>query len=155
VVLDEQSSVVAMMAGRGLQGRKSIPIRNITSVQVKRASFFSPGYINFSYLGGKEFKGGLLEATRDPDTLIFNAARNDEVAAFAAEIERRRAELLASPAHTQSPMTWRSSLSCGRAAPLLMKSFLRRSAKLLGWVEAVAAGRTSIGDELEARPTSA
>jgi hypothetical protein len=90
IVFDQSSDVVNVLGGRGMQGRKSIPIRNITSVQVKRAGFLSPGYINFSYVGGKEFKGGLMEATRDPNTLLFNTERNDAVEAFAAEVERLR-----------------------------------------------------------------
>jgi hypothetical protein len=98
LVFNEKPTVTAMMAGRGVQGRKSIPIRNITSIQVKAASLISPGYINFSYIGGKEFKGGLMEATRDPDTLLFNKARNTAVQEFAAEVERRRDEAHATPA---------------------------------------------------------
>jgi hypothetical protein len=92
IVFNEKTTAAALLAGRGVQGRKSIPICNITAIQLKRGGFLSPGFIHFSYVGGKEFRGGLFEATRDPDTMLFNEARNDAVEAFAAEVERRRAE---------------------------------------------------------------
>lgn len=87
------SSGVATMLARGIQGQRSIAIRSITSVQVKLGTMFVPGYINLSYPGGKEFRGGVMAATQDPDTLIFNRAINAEVEKFAAEINRLRASL--------------------------------------------------------------
>jgi hypothetical protein len=88
-----RSRGIATMLARGMQGQRSIAIRSITSVQVKLGSLFVPGYINLSYPGGKEFRGGVTAATQDPDTLVFNRAINAEVEKFAAEINRRRASL--------------------------------------------------------------
>ena len=82
------SSGANVMLFRGMQGQRSIPIRSITSVQVKLGTRFVPGYINLSYPGGKEFQGGLAAAASDPDTLIFNRKTNAEVEKFAAEINR-------------------------------------------------------------------
>jgi hypothetical protein len=87
-----------VMVFRGIQGQKSIPIRSITSVQVKLGTRFVPGYINLSYPGGKKFQGGLATAASDSDTLIFNRRTNAEVEKFAAEINRRRASLEAGSA---------------------------------------------------------
>ena len=91
-VLISSSGAAALLA-RGNQGTKSIAISNITSVQVKTGMIFVPGYINLSYAGGKEFQGGLMAATQDPDTLIFNRAITSDVEKFAAEINRHRASL--------------------------------------------------------------
>jgi hypothetical protein len=82
-----------VMLFRGMQGQKSIPIRSITSVQVKLGTRFVPGYINLSYPGGKKFQGGLAAAASDPDTLIFHRSTNAAVEKFAAEINRLRASL--------------------------------------------------------------
>jgi hypothetical protein len=89
------SSGANVMLFRGMQGQRSIPIRSITSVQVKPGTRFVPGFINLSYPGGKEFQGGLAAAAADPDTLIFNRKTNAAVEKFAAEINRRRASLQA------------------------------------------------------------
>jgi Domain of unknown function (DUF4429)/Short C-terminal domain len=91
------SSGANVMIFRGMQGQRSIPIRSITSVQVKLGTTFFPGYINLSYPGGKEFQGGLAAAAADPDTLIFNRKTNAEVEKFAAEINRLRASLQSRP----------------------------------------------------------
>jgi hypothetical protein len=89
------SSGVNVMLFREIQGQRSIPIRGITSVQVKLGTRFVPGYINLSYPGGKEFQGGLAVAAADPDTLIFNRKTNAEVEKFMVEINRLRASLQA------------------------------------------------------------
>jgi hypothetical protein len=99
-----RSRGVAGMLARGIQGEKTIAIRSITSVQVKLGTMFVAGYINLSYPGGKEFRGGMLEAAADPDTLIFNRAINAQVQEFAAEINRRRAEAPTS-SHTAAVST--------------------------------------------------
>jgi Short C-terminal domain/Domain of unknown function (DUF4429) len=91
------SSGANVMIFRGMQGQRSISIRSITSVQVKPATTFLPGYINLSYPGGKKFQGGIAAAAADPDTLIFNRKTNAEVKKFAAEINRLRASLQSGP----------------------------------------------------------
>lgn len=54
----------------GLKGEKSIPLKNITAVQLKKPGF-NNGYIQFGLLGGNESKGGILDAAQDENTIMF------------------------------------------------------------------------------------
>ena len=56
----------------GLKGDKEILIKQISSIQFKKASNFTNGYIQFAFLGGTEAHGGLLQATQDENTVVFN-----------------------------------------------------------------------------------
>ncbi len=55
---------------QGLKGDKTIPVGNITSVQFKAANFLTNGYIQFA-TGASESRGGLVEATKDENTVVF------------------------------------------------------------------------------------
>lgn len=56
---------------QGLKGNKEIFIKQISSIQFKEAGMFTNGYIQFAFLGGKETKGGLLDAVKDENTVMF------------------------------------------------------------------------------------
>jgi hypothetical protein len=89
----------------GLNGERTIYISTLTSVQMKSAGAFSPGYILFTYAGSKPFMGGIIEATQDPDAFIFDPSSNGQVAAFKANVEnimRESRQPIQSPA---SPVT--------------------------------------------------
>lgn len=58
-------------ATQGLKGEKSIPIRNITAIQIKKPGF-TTGYIQFSQHGMMESKGGVFDSVSDENTIIFN-----------------------------------------------------------------------------------
>lgn len=58
------------LANHGLKGDKTIPLKNITSVQIKKPGFTN-GYIQFGILGGIESKGGVFAATQDENTIMF------------------------------------------------------------------------------------
>jgi hypothetical protein len=53
------------------KGDKTIPIKSITSVQLKTASFFSRGFIQFGVLGGVESIGDVKAALKDENSVIF------------------------------------------------------------------------------------
>lgn len=54
----------------GIKGDKEILIRTISSIQFKEAGILN-GYIQFSFSGGKENTGGILDAGKDENTLFF------------------------------------------------------------------------------------
>jgi hypothetical protein len=58
--------------GHGLKGNKEIPIKNITAVQFKRPGSLTNGYIQFTILGGVESRGGIMDATGDENTVLFD-----------------------------------------------------------------------------------
>ena len=53
------------------KGDKTIPMKSITSVQLKTSSFFSRGFIQFGVLGGIENKGDVKDALKDENSVIF------------------------------------------------------------------------------------
>lgn len=61
----------------GFKGDKQILIRQISSVQFKRSGMMN-GYIQFAFVGGREAKGSLWEATQDENTVVFNVWQQDE-----------------------------------------------------------------------------
>lgn len=56
---------------QGMKGEKRIPIANVTSVQFKPANRVTNGYIQFSMTGSSENKGGIRDATKDENSVMF------------------------------------------------------------------------------------
>jgi len=54
----------------GLKGDKNIMISSITSIQFKAAGLTN-GYIQIAFSGGKEAKGGIFQAGKDENTVMF------------------------------------------------------------------------------------
>lgn len=63
---------------KGLKGDKTIYLKDISSIQFKNAGLFTNGYIQFAFHGGKEAKGGLFQATKDENTIMFNASQQSQ-----------------------------------------------------------------------------
>lgn len=70
---------------KGLTGEKVIPIKSITAIQFKKPSGTN-GYIQFATLSG-EATGGVLDATRDENSVLFNNKQEAEFAAFRDRIQ--------------------------------------------------------------------
>ena len=75
-------------ATHGIKGDKIIPIKFITAIQFKSAGRFSNGYIQFSIMGGREAKGGLLQAVHDENTVLFKKKQQPEFEKIKEEIEK-------------------------------------------------------------------
>lgn len=77
------------LMNKGLKGTKTIPFTSISAMQLKQAGFFS-GYLQFTLLGGRESKAGLLTATKDENTFMFrwNNDRMVEIRDFIASRQR-------------------------------------------------------------------
>ena len=62
------------MAKGGIQGEKRIPIRSVLSVQFKKATDATAGYIQFETAGGsqKAARGGVFEAAGDENSVLFS-----------------------------------------------------------------------------------
>lgn len=59
---------------QGSKGEKSVPIKSITAVQIKRPRL-TAGYIQFAYSGASESKGGVLDAVKDENTITFSSKK--------------------------------------------------------------------------------
>lgn len=55
----------------GLRGNKEILIKNITSLQFKKPGMLTNGFIQFAFSGSNESKGGVFDATKDENSIVF------------------------------------------------------------------------------------
>lgn len=74
------------LSTHGLKGDKTIPLKNITSVQLKKPGLTS-GYIQFGVLGSIENKGGIFGATQDENTIMFLKANYNDMLELKEYIE--------------------------------------------------------------------
>ncbi|MBB6446517.1 DUF4429 domain-containing protein [Bacillus benzoevorans] len=70
-IIIKRKGMLAKMT-QGLKGDKEILVKQISSIQFKKANSFTNGYIQFAFSGGKENQGGLFDATKDENTIMFN-----------------------------------------------------------------------------------
>jgi hypothetical protein len=64
---------VLALINKGMKGTKTIPFLSINAIQYKKPGGFTNGYIQFTLSGGMESRGGLLDATKDENTVMFAA----------------------------------------------------------------------------------
>lgn len=74
----------------GLKGEKTIPFSSITAVQFKAANMWVNGYIQFSVQGGVEGRGGVFDATRDENSVMFRGGEQHERFSKLKEIVEER-----------------------------------------------------------------
>ncbi|WP_153464786.1 SHOCT domain-containing protein [Sediminibacillus terrae] len=56
---------------QGSKGEKSVPIKNISAIQLKEPGL-TTGYLQIAYSGSSESKGGIFNAVKDENTILFN-----------------------------------------------------------------------------------
>jgi len=74
---------------QGLKGDKEILISSITSIQFKKAGGLTNGYVQFAFMGGKDAKGGIFQATHDENSVMFKPKQQPEFERIKEEIEKR------------------------------------------------------------------
>ena len=70
------------------KGEKEIRLDNITSVQLKKPSSFTKGYIQFGQSGYSESDDGAFDAVSDENSVLFTQAKTDEFVKLRDEIEK-------------------------------------------------------------------
>lgn len=78
---------------QGLKGDKEIYIDKISSIQIKNANWITNGYIQFAFLGGRESKGGLLDATKDENTVLFTSGQQENFLKLKSFLEKKIQEI--------------------------------------------------------------
>lgn len=117
----------------GAHGEKSIPLSNITAVQFKAAGFMA-GYIQFSLKGGVDRPGGVMEATKDENAVLFSKNQQSEFEDLRLAVERAiRAFKSAPPAAQPSSLSDLDKIISMFERGLLDEAEFRAAkAKLLG-----------------------
>ena len=77
----------------GLKGDKEIFISQISSIQLKKVSLLTNGYIQFTFVGGQETKGGIFDAAQDENTIMFNKKQEPTFIKIKEAIEEKIASL--------------------------------------------------------------
>ena len=86
----KRKGVLALFT-QGLKGEKDILIKQISSIQLKKAGLTN-GYIQFAFLGGQETKGGLFDAVDDENTIMFTSWQQVAFEEMKTQIESKMAE---------------------------------------------------------------
>lgn len=73
----------------GLKGDKEIFLNQISSIQFKKAGLFTNGYIQFAFVGGREAKGGIFQATSDENTIMFTKDNQEDFIEIKNTIEEK------------------------------------------------------------------
>ena len=106
---------------QGVQGEKVIPLASISAVQFKSAGWMA-GYIQFTIKGGIERPGGIMEATKDENAVLFEKKQQP-----AFEDLRKIVETAMSrPAASQGTRSSSESEELERLANLVERGFLTR-----------------------------
>jgi hypothetical protein len=107
---------------QGLQRERVIPLTSIRAIQFKEAGRWMAGYIQFSVVGAIDRPGGIMEATKDENAVLFERSQQP---AF-EELRRVVEQHLAVP---QPPVGGTKSVGeeLERLAGLLDRGLLSRS----------------------------
>ena len=73
-VVIQRSGGIGAVFFHGFKGDKELYISKISSIQLKKAGFLN-GYIQFEVSGGSSSQKGIMGATDDENTLMFNSSQ--------------------------------------------------------------------------------
>ena len=109
---------LANILTQGIQGEKVISLSSITAIQFKESGNWMAGMIQFTLQGGREFRGGMLEATKDENAVLFEKKQQP---AF-VELRDRVRSLMAKSA----PVSTSRTEELIKLAELVDRGFLTR-----------------------------
>lgn len=78
-IIIKRKGVLSKLAQGFFKGDKEILISKISAIQVKLGTTLTNGYIQFTLSGANENTKGILSATTDENTVMFDKKHNDEV----------------------------------------------------------------------------
>ncbi|SFG08865.1 Short C-terminal domain-containing protein [Novosphingobium sp. CF614] len=76
---------------QGFKGDKRIPYTSIAAIQLRRPSLLTAGYFQITLPGGIEGRGGIIDATKDENTVMFAKKQIGAFEMVQREIESRLA----------------------------------------------------------------
>ena len=103
-VIIKRKGALSKMTQGFFKGDKTIYLSQISGIQLKPGSMMTNGYIQFTLSGGNESTKGIMNATKDENTVMFKKKDNELVNKIKDEIER-----LKSSAHSSGVVIQASS----------------------------------------------
>lgn len=76
---------------QGSKGDKRIPYSSITAIQLRKPGLMTAGYFQVTIAGGVESRRGLVDATKDENTVMFNKSQLAGFLEAQSTIERKSA----------------------------------------------------------------
>ena len=84
----------------GLRGNKEILISSINAIQFKEPAMLTNGFIQFVFSGSSESKGGVFDATKDENSIVFTKKHLKQFALLRDVINQKRDDLRNTKAET-------------------------------------------------------
>lgn len=104
VILARKGLNAFMSQGLG-RGDKEISLRALSAVQWRNAGLATLGYIQFTFMGASDLRGGILAAQQDENSVTFNRKQQREFEQARALIDQQRAALSAPQAAPAQPVS--------------------------------------------------
>jgi Short C-terminal domain len=77
---------------QGSKGEKSVSIKNISAIQLKEPGL-TTGYLQIAYSGSSENKGGIFDAVKDENTILFSKKELKQAKELKQLIEQLQSEM--------------------------------------------------------------
>ncbi len=90
IVLMRKGVSAFMSQGIG-KGDKEIALSGITAIQWRNAGVLTLGYIQFTFSGALDLRGGILDAQKDENAVTFNRKQQSDFERARALIDQHRA----------------------------------------------------------------
>ena len=100
VILARKGLNALMSQGLG-RGDKEISLRTLSAIQWRNAGLATLGYIQFTFMGASDLRGGIVAAQTDENSVTFNRRQQREFEQARALIDQHRAALSAPQAAAQ------------------------------------------------------
>lgn len=91
-VIIKRKGALSKLTQGFFKGDKTLYLSQITGIQVKPGGMVVNGYIQFTVPGGNESRGGVRDATRDENTVMFGYKNNQLVQEMKGKIEEFKAD---------------------------------------------------------------
>lgn len=88
----KREGIFAKLSHGFFKGDKTIYLNQISGIQIKKASTFLVGYIQFTLSGGIERTKGITDAVNDENTVTFTKKNNDVVYDIQRKIEELKSK---------------------------------------------------------------
>jgi hypothetical protein len=89
---------IAGFLTQGHKGEKEIDLSQISAIQFKKSGALTAGYIQFSFVGGAETKGGIRDAVNDENSILFNDGQESAFRHARRLVDEYRSRLRRPPA---------------------------------------------------------
>lgn len=86
----KRNGFIAKASHGFFKGEKEIFLNQISGVQIKKPGLITNGYIQFTISGGKEGTKGIVEASSDENTVVFNSSHYSEALIIKKKISELR-----------------------------------------------------------------